>query len=1210
MNPERYQQIKTIFFAAMEKSDAERDALLESRCGADRDLRREVVRLLDSDGVETVDFTVTPAPAVPRRLGGCAMGEEIGRGGMGVVYAARDESTGETVAVKVVHPWLLLSPKAIERFSREARAGRRVDSEHVVRTLDVGEEGGVHFLVMEYEEGKSLRQLMDELGRVPEALCRRIAEQVALGLEAVHTAGFIHRDLKPENVLITTDQQIRIMDLGVAKLAEASLDLTEKGQFVGSVAYAAPEQFEEGEVGPASDLYGLGVVLMELVTGENPFRGETLAEMAHAHVNTPPPPVPDVSPFFAAVLSTLLAKRPVERIASAGDLARILAAGEAGGWWAERSRAVRTGGRPRVPVHRETKVRGRGDDLAALRESFQAAREGRGSALLLTGEPGLGKSRLVDEFLREVEGEAQILYGAYPVTGGMGGLIDAVTGRFGAARVSDALGSYLTETPGLVPGLAAFLRRETDAPRMARDALQAACAELLAGLSAERPTIWVTEDLHFAPDVGRAVALTLARAAPDRRALVLLTSREDLFPGQVPSRELHRLDADEVADLVRAVDPDATVAMIHRIARKSEGVPWFVFELLRTLKAAGDLTEVPSAVRDVLTVRLTDLAKEERALLDVAAAIGVEFDADLAAAALDVPVVTVLQDLAELERRTGVVRAAGRHYRFDHHQIRDLVHAELPVRLREEYHTRLARAGAERGESDRFVAYHHFAGRSPEEGMPALRAALDSAQMRYLHEEVLDLLARALDGPHELSSGDRAALVRVRADRLHYLGRREEQDAATIEAVELAEADGDPVLRANALLARGAILVSFGREEDALAKYRTAVTAAEEADDASLALTAKSRCGVVLARLRRDVEALELHRANREAARERDDVANVLLSTTNIAVALRHLGRYEEARDELDSILTYGDDSAYEFTMSHVFGNLGMVLWHLGDLERSREMLTRQFDVARRMGYRRTELAAVGNVGLVHRDLGDPGRALECFERHESFAREIGERRAELVACSNLGRMAAEFGDFDRARKLLERVRDEGESVGAPHMRPNAITALAEIAYLAGDDVEAKRLAAEAVRAFEGIEDPAGLAEALVALGNWERALPLLEQLGMPGFLLVALARSGDRAGAEALLAAEGARVGVPLRLEANHELWRRTGERVFLEEARRLLDIELANTPEEHREAVTTRVPRNAEILDPGGTGIRTPPAEDGSPPAGRSSSGPSSHG
>jgi serine/threonine-protein kinase len=218
-------------------------------------------------------------------LGPYRLGDELGSGGMGTVYAA--DVTAEVpgigdasrVAIKVIHPHLLEKSGFFKRFMREAEIGKSVKHEAGVKTYDVDaiavDGKMVHFMVMEYVEGRTLRDLLEDMKQVPETLLREIARQVTAGLDAIHTVGIVHRDLKPENVLITPDDDVKIMDLGVARLVEETVALTRDGQFTGSVLYAAPEQFEAAGVGPQADLYSIGVMLFELASGSNPFQSRT-----------------------------------------------------------------------------------------------------------------------------------------------------------------------------------------------------------------------------------------------------------------------------------------------------------------------------------------------------------------------------------------------------------------------------------------------------------------------------------------------------------------------------------------------------------------------------------------------------------------------------------------------------------------------------------------------------------------------------------------------------------------------------------------------------------------------------------------------------------------------------------------------------------------------------------------------------------------------
>ena len=270
-----------------------------------------------------------PLPFGLHELGPFRLERALGEGGMGRVFLARDEEEGRTVAVKVLRPELVRRRGFFARFAREAQAGSRVDHPNVVRTLECGLQivgaDTLCYLVMEVAEGRTLRDVMrgtlDDADRGSETQARRIAHDVAAGLTAIHAAGIVHRDIKPENLNVAPDGRVRIMDLGVAKDLTASRALTAAWQFAGSLWYAAPEQFSGGPIGPWTDLYALGVVLHEFLSGANPFARSSPGAVSSAHLNEPPPLLTyvrdDVSPRFAQLVERLLAKHSDQRFTSA-----------------------------------------------------------------------------------------------------------------------------------------------------------------------------------------------------------------------------------------------------------------------------------------------------------------------------------------------------------------------------------------------------------------------------------------------------------------------------------------------------------------------------------------------------------------------------------------------------------------------------------------------------------------------------------------------------------------------------------------------------------------------------------------------------------------------------------------------------------------------------------------------------------------------------
>ncbi len=229
-------------------------------------------------------------PMQPQLLDGRYQIERLlGDGGMARVYLGRDLRLNRPVAIKIPHSHLMTDPDFLARFRHEAHAAAMVSHPNLVDVYDVGQDGDQHYIVMEYVAGSTLKQLINR--EAPFAIPRavRIGEQIARGLHAAHRAGLIHRDIKPQNIIVTDDGQVRITDFGVAK-SHLSTAMTETGITLGTVDYIAPEQAQGRPATPQSDIYALGVVLYEMLTGRLPFTGDTPVAVAMKHISEPPPP--------------------------------------------------------------------------------------------------------------------------------------------------------------------------------------------------------------------------------------------------------------------------------------------------------------------------------------------------------------------------------------------------------------------------------------------------------------------------------------------------------------------------------------------------------------------------------------------------------------------------------------------------------------------------------------------------------------------------------------------------------------------------------------------------------------------------------------------------------------------------------------------------------------------------------------------------------
>jgi serine/threonine-protein kinase len=253
--------------------------------------------------------------------------EKIGSGGMSSVYRAFDPMLERWVAIKLMHRDISHDPDQLERFRREARTVAQLNHPHVVTVIDAGEDDGAPYIVFEYVEGETLKERIRRLGRLPVSEAVAYAIEIGRALEAAHASKLVHRDVKPQNVLIDRDGRAKVTDFGIARSLEAQ-GLTATGRVLGTTDYVSPEQALGHEVTGQSDIYSLGIVLYEMLTGETPFKADTQVAVAMRHVRDPLPDVqrrrPEISASLAAVVERATAKETQNRYQDVGEIVHDL----------------------------------------------------------------------------------------------------------------------------------------------------------------------------------------------------------------------------------------------------------------------------------------------------------------------------------------------------------------------------------------------------------------------------------------------------------------------------------------------------------------------------------------------------------------------------------------------------------------------------------------------------------------------------------------------------------------------------------------------------------------------------------------------------------------------------------------------------------------------------------------------------------------------
>lgn len=1069
---------------------------------------------------------------------------ELGRGGMGTVYLAEATgpveavSAGDQVALKVFHQHLVGDEDTERRFLQEAHLGARIESEHVVRTLaagtvDVPGRGPTRWLAMEVVRGQTLRELLREIGPFPEPLALLLARQAAGALGAIHDAGIVHRDVKPENLLVTADHRLKVMDLGVARIQEASLRLSRTGEFLGSLPYAAPEQLDGSiEVDGRADIYSLGVVLYEVLTGRNPFAAADPFASIRRHMEVVPDKPgmvnPQISHLLEELVMTCLEKKRDDRFPSTWALLEALEEGAGSRWWLARQTisikpaGIRIVRRLRIP--RETAVFGRDRELEQLLDAFRTASRGSGQVVALVGEAGIGKTRLLDELAARLEaGDSafQYLHGSTPPEGPVRPLqpfSEALLERLGdEERLHESLGRLLPGMKVLVPAFAAFLRGAPPPPGaepLTRDSMLTVAAEAFRALAAEAPTVLVVDDLHFADEETRRLFAYLARLAQDLRLLLVGTARPErplaeflsgleMLPG---GRRLHlgRLGTKESVALLREFfGAEKAVDEIGlKILEKADGNPFFIFEIVRGLRERGAITplpdgtlaakmgvtevDVPSSIRELLMIRLAELDEDDMDVLHAAAVQGFEFDPDIVADALAADRLPVLKRLGSLERRHRLVRHLGYRYRFDHHLVREMIYEDLAPALKEEYHRLVGEALRQRAAPPEFVATHFFRSSRPAEGIADLLPGISRLLAAFQNEAgaaLCRLGLRALEGRGPDVEATRFEVTLHLATFLDRIGRREEQEKCLNEGRAILDRLGGAERAIRLFDSLSWMYANTGRFEEARQAAESALRTAHEANDLRGETRASKSLGMVAWSLGRLEDARSLYDRSLELARRLEDRKEEADALSNLGTVAQNTGDYEGARTFNEEALGIHREIGNRYGEARSLSNLGIVAYYLGHYEEARDFHEQALRIRREVGDRQGESNSLNNLGAVAHYLGRYEEARGFHDLSLQIKRQSGDRAGEATALNNLGNVAYAQGNLAEAERMHARAVEIRRAIGDVRGQAYSAANLGLILQDMGRLGEAQRHHEEALSLNRVVGDRAGAAIALNCLG-------------------------------------------------------------------------------------------------------------------------------
>jgi ABC-type oligopeptide transport system substrate-binding subunit/tRNA A-37 threonylcarbamoyl transferase component Bud32 len=716
---------------------------------------------------------------------------EIGSGGMGTIYRAHDQILDRDVAVKVLtHQNLGEEGKA--KLLHEAQAAAKLNHPNIVSIYDAGIQDDTPFIVMELVEGTSLDRTppptMEEI--------IHIAEQISAALQHAHQQKIVHRDLKPENVLISREGTVKLMDFGLARSIASRM--TSEGTIEGTVFFMAPEQALGQATDHRTDFYSLGVILYELISGQLPFTSDDPLQVISQHIYAPvvPPSAlnPDIPRKFDELILRLMGKRPADRPANAAAILNALKTMDMG---EIESRL----GETFSPIDQIVRGRiiGRKTELEEATHIWRKAAAGEGQVLLVSGEPGIGKTRFIQELrtLVEVEGGQVFLGECYAEGSAPCSPIAQIIRQTLISQPWEELDlpdSYLADFLEIAPDLHHHFSDIPPNPALDPQTKQERMFEsmvaLCRALSKQQPILLTIEDAHWADSCTLQFLRHIARRSKSvgLPVLIALTYREveldedralnemlyDLNREHLATRiKLLRLSREETHELLNVMfHEEISPNLVKSIYLETEGNPFFIEEVCKSLIEEGKLVqeggkwqwrkteelEIPQSVRIAIQSRISKLSPEAQDTLRFASIFGREFEYEVLKAVCDYDEDTLIdalesaeqaQIIVELEPRTNGRPASLPSFAFAHALIPSTLRDSVSGLRRQRLHLRAAIA-LERIYPDRVeelaprIGQHFAEAGNGKKAAEYLLKAGDAARKLYAYQEAIDAYEHAL----------------------------------------------------------------------------------------------------------------------------------------------------------------------------------------------------------------------------------------------------------------------------------------------------------------------------------------------------------------------------------------------------------------------------------------------------------------------------------
>lgn len=1013
--------------------------------------------------VQTTEF-VNKRYTIHRRMGG---------GSMGTVYHAEDRLTGQQVALKRVTAnqdttLINLNSETAATQVRVALAHEfqtlaSLHHPHIIKVLDYGfDDTNQPYFTMTLLD--SPRTFTEAALKASPADQIRLLIEMLQALNYLHRRGIVHCDLKPDNALVNQEGEVKVLDFGLAALRDQSRN---EEELAGTLAYMAPELFQGGSPTIASDLFAVGVMAYEIFLGRHPFDLTNTMALINDIIFTPTTIMTsDLQVDVAEILERLLAKRPEDRYASAYEVIDVL------------SKAIDQ------PIPQETaairdsylqaaQFVGRDEEIRQLATAFKVATDGQGSAWLIGGESGVGKSRLMDEIRVQA-----LVKGAFVLRGQgiSGGGLTYQFWREPLRRlvlmldIDDLEAGVLKD---VLPDIETLLQRPiSDVVPLDGEAYQQRLIGTVVSLfrRLKKPTLLLLEDLQWS-DESLEPLKSLVTMVSDLPLMVVGSYRSDErsdLPELLPEMghiRLERLSPEYIASLSQSMlgDIGRRDDILEFLQAETEGNVFFLVEVVRALaEEAGRLSHIgqmdlpktifAGGIRAAIARRLDRVPEAERELLTLAAVAGRE---------LDLSVLTHLKGSLELEdwlincANYAVLELQDTRWRFSHEKLREGLLAEIPKESQPLLHRRvaesieaaypynleqaaiLAKHWQEAGDPDRELHYTRAAGER------AVRVSALSEAIEH-YERALELLPQTKLAGVEIDDLRAELLIKL-AEVLKYTGNYDRARAMLERALTLNREVENVSGIAQAELGIGEIHALQGALTDAITHFEKGRALFVELGDQDGMARVMNQLGLAQAQRGEYAQAMKLCEESLAISRGIDDLQNVASTANNMGLIAFRQGELATAKRYFEETLDISRTSGERRKMATALANLGSVAGSGGDLEGAKTYFEEALDISRAIGDRRIVAMSINNLGFVANLLHEYDLAVMYLEESLEIARAIGSHQAVADTLETLGQVAISQGEPERARSYFIDAAKQAKSLGAV---PELLSALVGIAQV------------------------------------------------------------------------------------------------------------------------------------------------------------------